>query len=106
MFIQCDAGFFYDLCGECFQVVQFTTRATIVDDPFEVQQLRADIEVIGNKLSFDVWEGDLASSTLFGQGWVILESDPDYDFTMRGNPMSTSDIQWLLPWMPNGVAET
>jgi translocation and assembly module TamB len=88
-----------------FQVVQFTTRATIVDDPFEVQQLRADIEVIGNKLSFDVWEGDLAASTLFGQGWVILESDPDYDFTMRGNPMSTSDIQWLLPWMPNGEAD-
>jgi translocation and assembly module TamB len=88
-----------------FQIVQLNVRATILDDPFEVQQLRADLEVIDNTLSFDVWEGDFPASSVFGQGWVTLESDPQYDFTLRGSPIATTDIEWLLPWMPAGSAE-
>ncbi|HSG81373.1 MAG TPA: hypothetical protein VLC48_03910, partial [Gemmatimonadota bacterium] len=88
-----------------FQIVQLTTRATILDDPFEVRQLRADLEVSGNKLAFDVWEVDFPTSSVFGQGWVTLESDTKYDFTLRGSPIATADLEWLLPWMPAGSAE-
>ncbi|NIR45177.1 MAG: translocation/assembly module TamB [Gemmatimonadetes bacterium] len=87
-----------------FQVVQFTTRATILDDPFLVEQLRAYVEVDGNKLSFDVSRGQLAGSEMFGNGWVTLESDTRYAFNLSGDPITTDDLQWLLPWLPSGRA--
>jgi translocation and assembly module TamB len=89
--------------GRLFQVTQFSTRATVVGEPFEVEQLRADVEVHGNKLSFDVWQGVLPGSELFGQGWVTLTGEPQYDFTLRGNPVTTDDLMWLVPQLPPGV---
>jgi translocation and assembly module TamB len=87
-----------------FQLVQLSCRARIIGEPFEVEQLRADISVEGNRLYFDVWEGDLAASTLFGQGWVSLKRHPDFEFTLRGSPLMAADVRWLLPWLPAGAA--
>jgi len=87
-----------------FQVSQFACRATVVGPPFEVEQLRADVELRGDTLSFDVWEGDLPGSRLFGQGWVKLSGALEYDLALRGNPVTTDDVSWLIPSMPPGVA--
>ncbi|MGD8699110.1 MAG: hypothetical protein PVJ43_07465, partial [Gemmatimonadales bacterium] len=90
--------------GRLFQITQLTTRASIIDAPVEIEQLRADIEVVRDTLSFQVWQGDLPDSHVFGQGWVTLRSSPDYEFTLRGNPVTTQDLVWLIPQLPPGVA--
>ncbi len=90
--------------GRLFQITQLTTRASIIGAPVEIEQLRADIEVVRDTLSFQVWQGDLPDSHVFGQGWVTLRSDPDYEFTLRGNPVTTQDLVWLIPQLPPGVA--
>jgi translocation and assembly module TamB len=90
--------------GMLFQSTQFSSRATIIGDPFVIEQLRADIEVRSDTVSFDVWEIDLAESRLFGQGWVTAKGDPDYDVTLHGSPVETSDLSWLLPQLPPGSA--
>jgi len=87
-----------------FQVSQFACRATVVGPPFEVEQVRADVEVRGDTLAFDVWEGDLPGSRVFGQGWVTLAGELEYDLAVRGNPVTTDDLSWLIPRLPSGVA--
>jgi translocation and assembly module TamB len=90
--------------GRLFQVAQLSGRATIIGDPIEVEQLRADIEARRDTLSFQVWEADLPGSQLFGEGWVTLRGDPEYDLMLRGNPVSTPDLTWLIPRLPPGTA--
>ncbi|MEE9133000.1 MAG: translocation/assembly module TamB domain-containing protein [Gemmatimonadota bacterium] len=91
--------------GRLFQAAQLSCRATIIGEPIEVEQLRADIEVHGDTLSFQVWEGVLPSSRLFGRGWVTLTGDPEYDLELHANPVTTDDIMWLVPSLPPGVAD-
>ncbi len=90
--------------GRLFQITTFSTRATIIGEPVEIEQLRVDIEVVHDTLSFQVWQAELPDSHIFGQGWVTLRSRPDYEFTLRGNPVTTEDLVWLIPQLPPGVA--
>jgi len=90
--------------GMLYQVTQLTTRATIMGDAFVIEQLRADVEVRSDTVSFDVWEADLPASRLFGEGWVTAESDPEYDIMLHGNPVQAADLQWLIPRLPPGTA--
>ncbi len=90
--------------GRLFQITTFSSRATIIGEPVEIEQLRADIEVVHDTLSFQVWQAELPDSHIFGQGWVTLRSRPDYEFTLRGNPVTTEDLVWLIPQLPPGVA--
>lgn len=90
--------------GRLFQISQLVARASIIGEPVEIEQLRADIEVVHDTLSFQIWQANLPDSQVFGQGWVTLRSDPDYEFTLRGNPVTTEDLVWLIPQLPPGVA--
>jgi len=87
-----------------FQVSQLDCKATVVREPFELEQLRADLEVVGDTLFFDVWETELPSSRIFGEGWVTLAGDLEYDMALRGDPVTTADLWWLIPKLPAGVA--
>jgi translocation and assembly module TamB len=91
--------------GRLFQVSQLSCGASIVGHGVEIEQLRADVEVRRDTVSFQVWEGVLPDSRLsLGQGWVTLESDPEYEFTLRADPVTTQDVVWLIPQLPPGVA--
>lgn len=90
--------------GRLFQASQLSARATILREPFQIEQLRADVEVHGDTLAFDVWEADLTGSRVFGEGWVTLTGEPEYDVALRGGPVTTNDLWWLLPQLPPGVA--
>ena len=87
------------------QIGLLNGKATIIGEPFEIDQLRADLEFRGDTLAFDLWEGDLPGSHLFGQGWVTLGGELAYDFTLRGNPVTTQDLLWLMPSLPAGTAQ-
>ncbi len=87
-----------------FQIVQANGRVTVLGDPVQVEQLRADVEIRGDTVAFDVWEGVLPGSNLFGQGWVALGGDQAYDLELRGNPVSARDFLWLEPRLPAGTA--
>ncbi|MEE9246207.1 MAG: translocation/assembly module TamB domain-containing protein [Gemmatimonadota bacterium] len=90
--------------GRLLQIAHFTGRVAIFEDAIEVEQLRADIRQHGDTLYFDVWEGALPQSKVFGGGWVTLSSKIGYDFTLSGSPIDTRDLMWLLPRVPVGVA--
>ncbi|UCC81465.1 MAG: translocation/assembly module TamB [Gemmatimonadota bacterium] len=87
-----------------FQVSLFSGAATVIRESFEVEQLRADLEVVGDTLFFDVWEVDLPDSRIFGEGWVSLSGKLEYDLALRGDPVTTADLWWLIPQLPPGVA--
>jgi translocation and assembly module TamB len=87
-----------------FQVSLFSGAATVIRESFEVEQLRADLEVVGDTLFFDVWEADLPDSRIFGEGWVTLSDELRYDLALRGDPVTTADLWWLIPQLPPGVA--
>ncbi|UCC73324.1 MAG: translocation/assembly module TamB [Gemmatimonadota bacterium] len=87
-----------------FQVALFSGYVTVLREQFEVEQLRADLEVHGDTLAFQVWEADLPQSRVFGEGWVTLAGDLEYDLALRGDPVTTSDLWWLIPELPAGVA--
>jgi translocation and assembly module TamB len=87
-----------------FQVSLFSGEATVIREPFEVEQLRADLEVRGDTLSFDVWEADLRNSRIFGEGWVTLSGELKYDLALQGEPVTTADLRWLIPQLPPGIA--
>ncbi len=91
--------------GRLFQIAQLSGIATVIGEPIELVQLRADLELHGDSLSFDIWEADLPASHLFGQGWVTLAGELQYDLTLRANPVATRDLVWLIPRLPAGVAE-
>jgi hypothetical protein len=90
--------------GWLFQVARLSSRATIIGEPFELRQLRADIETRADTLSFQVWEAELPGSKLLGEGWVTLSGQPEYDLTLSGNPVATADLAWLLPALPPATA--
>jgi translocation and assembly module TamB len=87
-----------------FQVALFSGKATVLREPFEVEQLRADLEVVGDTLFFDVWEADLPDSRIFGEGWVTVAGELQYDLALRGDSVTTADLWWLIPQLPPGVA--
>ncbi|NIN71835.1 MAG: hypothetical protein GTO46_07880, partial [Gemmatimonadetes bacterium] len=87
-----------------FQVSVFSGAATVIRESFEVEQLRADLEVVGDTLFFDVWEADLPDSRIFGEGWVTLAGELQYDLALRGDSVTTADLWWLIPRLPPGVA--
>jgi translocation and assembly module TamB len=87
-----------------FQVSAFSGAATVIRESFEVGQLRADLEVVGDTLFFDVWEADLPDSHIFGEGWVTLSGVLQYDLALRGDSVTTADLWWLIPQLPPGVA--
>jgi translocation and assembly module TamB len=87
-----------------FQVSQLSGRATVIREPFEIEQLRADIEVHGDTLIFDIWEADLPESRVFGEGWVTLSGALEYDLALRGDPVRTEELWWLVPQLPSGLA--
>lgn len=90
--------------GRLLQIVQLNGLVTTMGDPIEVEQLRADLQIRGDTLSFDVWEGVLPGTHLFGQGWVKLGGELGYDISLRGNPVDTRDLRWLDPRLPEGTA--
>ena len=91
--------------GRLLQIAHFTGSVRVFKDPVEVEQLRADIEQHSDTISFDIWEGTLPESRIFGGGWVTLSSKPEYDFTLTGTPINTRDLAWLIPQVPQGVVQ-
>ena len=87
------------------QISQLSTQATIIGEPIDIEQLRADLELRADTLVFDLWQGRLRGSDLFGGGWVTLGGSSAYDFTLRGSPVNTRDLLWLIPSLPDGMAE-
>ena len=87
-----------------FQASQLSCRATIIGEPVDIEQIRTYIEVRGDTLHFQAWDVILPDSRLpFGSGWVTLRGRPEYDVELRGDPVTTNDIRWLVPWLPPGV---
>jgi len=87
-----------------FQASQLSCRATIVGESVEIEQIRTHVEVRGDTLHFQAWDVLLPDSRLpFGSGWVTLRGRPEYDVDLRGDPVTTDDVRWLVPWLPPGV---
>ncbi|UCF20972.1 MAG: translocation/assembly module TamB domain-containing protein [Gemmatimonadota bacterium] len=90
--------------GRLFQITQLTGVVKVIGEPFEIEQLRADIEVHGDTLSFDLWQGLLPDSRLFGEGWVAFSGELAYDLAFNGDPATAADLRWLIPRLPSGDA--
>ncbi len=87
-----------------FQASQLSCRATIIGESVDIEQIRTHIEIRGDTLHFQAWDVILPDSRLpFGSGWVTLRGRPEYDIELRGDPVTTDDIRWLVPWLPAGV---
>lgn len=90
--------------GWLFQFAELGALATVIGNPFQVERLRADVNVRSDTIQFDLWEADLPDSHIRGNGWVRLSGDLRYDVLLKGNPVTARDIRWLLPEVPAGVA--
>ncbi len=94
-----------DDVGRLLQIAQFTGRVGVYGEPINVEQLRADVEIRGATVGFDIWEAVLPESRLFGKGSLTLGGKVDYDLSLRGAPVNTQDFLWLESRLPEGVAQ-
>lgn len=85
---------------QLIQIDRFVGQVSLLEEPFDVRELRADVEWSGDSLWFELFELELPGSRLFGRGEVSLGEETRYDVSLRGDPVVASDLQWLEPRLP------
>ncbi len=91
------------LSGEpiLIRIAELQARAHLTETPASVRGLRADVEVLGDSVSFDVFQLVFPDSRVFGHGMMhFRDTGLELDLALRGERVSFADVTWLVPWLP------
>ena len=88
--------------GRLFVVDQLSTRGFVWEDPFEVRELSGSVTQRDSLVSFDVDRVRLPASTASGLGHIVIGEDRvGLDISIDGDDVSSADLQWLYPPLPD-----
>ncbi|MGH7544811.1 MAG: translocation/assembly module TamB domain-containing protein, partial [Gemmatimonadota bacterium] len=83
------------------RIAELAGVAHVVSDPVTVRDLRANVEVLDDTVTFEVQRLDLPGSRLAGRGVVrIVEPETQFDLRLHGERVALADVRWLVGWLP------